>query len=264
MRVFYRSTAPAPGTNDLSTTDGPPVPQEALIKLGLKVEALGTGSEGQARAHAIAKSSGHQTPEGFKLVFSELDEDKYQIDLALDLRLTRAASSVLFKHQFQALILSGKTYVDVEDSTTNQWIRVDLIAGDFISFPPNCLVRVGMDLEEGLRKLSAIISLSIEKGDLDAFFSNTHMAFGEDITKHRSNLLNLFFKITPGLRDHNCFPQALGDLGIQTTNLPVISTVGTAVLDEARSKLGVKVDKFGTEPESQTQAEGFKLVFSKL
>ncbi|KAF9254026.1 hypothetical protein L218DRAFT_1010221 [Marasmius fiardii PR-910] len=40
MRVFYRSTAPKPGANDLSTTDGPPVPQEALSKMGIKLEEL--------------------------------------------------------------------------------------------------------------------------------------------------------------------------------------------------------------------------------
>ncbi|KAF9248657.1 hypothetical protein L218DRAFT_1010762 [Marasmius fiardii PR-910] len=78
MRVFYRSTAPKPGTNDLSTSDGPPVPQETLSKLGIKLEKLGIGPDARARAQSIAQSSGHQNPEGFKLVFNELDEDKYQ------------------------------------------------------------------------------------------------------------------------------------------------------------------------------------------
>ncbi|KAF9254624.1 hypothetical protein L218DRAFT_1009462 [Marasmius fiardii PR-910] len=196
MRVLYRS-APLPGVNDFSTTDGSPVPNEVLSKLGIKVEELGTGPEAQARAQSIAQSAGYPNPKGFKFAYSEMDESRYQYGYARvkfifqhfapDLCLTRAALSVLFKLRSQALVLSGKPYVDMEDLTSNQWIRISLTAGDFISFPENCLLRIGMDLET-LRDLSGIVSMNIENADLDTLFSSTHMAFGEDIKKHQMSL----------------------------------------------------------------------------
>ncbi|KAF9248148.1 hypothetical protein L218DRAFT_1010797 [Marasmius fiardii PR-910] len=112
MRVFYRSTAPKPGINDISTLDGPPVLQEVLSKLGIKLEELGTGPDAQARTKSIAQSSGYQNPEGFKLVFNELDEDKYQV--LHKLYQTMTTENVLFKHPYQLLMMSGKGYLDTE------------------------------------------------------------------------------------------------------------------------------------------------------
>ncbi|KAF9253933.1 hypothetical protein L218DRAFT_1010384 [Marasmius fiardii PR-910] len=76
----------------------------------------------------------------------------------------------------------------MEDLTSNQWIRIELTAGDFISLPANCLLRAGLDLETLRNELSILVALNIENGDMDTLFSSMHMTFGEEIKKHQLSL----------------------------------------------------------------------------
>ncbi|KAF9269562.1 hypothetical protein L218DRAFT_939865 [Marasmius fiardii PR-910] len=176
MRVFYRSNAPVAGFNDISTIDGRPVSGEDLSRLGIKAVKLGTGPEAQAQAKSVARSA--KKVKDFSIV--------------LDVRPNWTVPSVLFKHQCQALLLSGKIYVDIQlqgraDSNNKQWIRLEVTAGDFVCLPANCLLRVGLDMDT-FRELSALIAMNRDKGNVDVLFSGANMAFGKDIEKHRSKL----------------------------------------------------------------------------
>jgi len=138
MRAYYFDTLP--GDPRLGHDSGRPVDPDYLRKLGLFLKNIPLDIEGgwESEINKIAEERGCQNRDNMDVTKEGLGE---QFETMLDKYFTEH----MHDEEEIRYILSGSGFWDVREHATDEWIRLQVLPGDFVIIPPGIYHRFTLD-----------------------------------------------------------------------------------------------------------------------